>query len=119
MVSFISNYAVVHGLPQPAARSGCADTAPIYLPATEGYNTVHQKYVQVCAAVGKQAAKYHAFRATWLQCVPHIKFMTPRTDVCHYCEDFRVEIVKAVTEADKTRLAQCFKEHVEEAQILP
>ena len=38
--------------------------------------------------------------------------MTPRTDVCHYCEDFRVEIVKAVTEADKTRLAQGFKEHV-------
>ena len=74
------------------------------------------KYVQVCAAVGKQAAKYHTFCAIWLLCVPHIKFMTPRTDVCHYCEDFRVEIVKAVTEADKTKLAQGFKEHVEEAQ---
>ena len=116
IVSFISNYALVHGLPQPAAQSGRAETAPIYLPTTEGYNTVHQKYVQVCVDNGLQAAKYHAFRALWLQCVPHIKFMTPRTDVCHYCENFRTQLVRAITETDKTRLTLAFKEHVEMAQ---
>ena len=116
MVNFTCNYAVVHRLPQPAARSGRAKTAPVYLPAIEGYNTVHQKYVQACVEEGVQAAKYHAFRAIWLRCVPHIKFMTPRTDVCHYCEDFRVGIVAAVTESDKTKLAHDFQKHVEEAQ---
>ena len=37
MISFITNYATVHGQLQPAARSGRVETAHIYLPATEGY----------------------------------------------------------------------------------
>ena len=86
---FIVNYATVFGLLQPAARRGRAGKAPIYLPASEGYNTVHGKYLEACLASGKQAAKYHSFRSIWLQCLPHIQFMTPRTDVCHYCEEYR------------------------------
>ena len=116
MVEFIRNYATVFGLPQPAARRGRASTAPVYLPASEGYNTVHHKYVEACTASGKQAAKYHAFRQIWLQCVPDIQFMTPRSDVCHHCEEYRVLISKAVTEDDKLKLAEEFKGHVDEAQ---
>ena len=88
----------------------------MYLSASEGYNTVHQKYFEACVASGKRAAKYHSFRNIWLQCLPHIQFMTPRTDVCHHCEDYRVLISKATSEVDKVRLAQEFKEHVELAQ---
>lgn len=116
IVDFIVNYATVFGLPQPAARRGRAGKAPIYLPASEGYNTVHGKYLEACLASGKQAAKYHSFRSIWLQCLPHIQFMTPRTDVCHYCEEYRVLISKAINEDDKLRFSQEFKEHVEEAQ---
>ena len=116
IVDFILNYARVFGLPQPAARRGRASAAPVYLSASEGYNTVHQKYVEACVASGKRAAKYHSFRSIWLQCVPHIRFMTPRTDVCHYCEDYRVLISKAVSEVDKIKLTQEFKAHVEVAQ---
>jgi len=83
---------------------------------SEEYNTVHQKYFEACVASGKRAAKYHSFRNIWLQCLPHIRFMTPRTDVCHHCEDYRVLISKATSEVDKVRLAQEFKEHVELAQ---
>ena len=43
--------------------------------------------------------------------------MTPRTNVCHHCEHFRVEIGGAIIEADKTRLAQMFQAHVEEVQL--
>ena len=115
-VDFVTNYARVFGLPQPAARRGRASTAPIYLPASEGYNTIHCKYVDACTESEKRAAKYHAFRQIWLQCIPHIQFMTPRTDVCHHCENYRVLISKAVCEDDKLRLAQEFKVHVDEAQ---
>lgn len=45
------------------------------------------------------------------------KFMTLHTDVCHYCEGFRVAIVRAVAETEKARLTQDFKEHSEEAQM--
>lgn len=116
IVDFITNYATVFGLPQPAARRGRAAAAPIYLPASEGYSIVHSKYVEACVVSGMQAAKYHSFRQIWLQCVPHIQFMTPRTDVCHYCENYRVLISKAISEDDKLRLTQEFKEHVDEAQ---
>lgn len=37
--------------------------------------------------------------------------------MCHYCEGFRVAIVRAVAETEKARLTQDFKEHSEEAQM--
>ena len=40
-VRFIHNFALVHGLPQPAAPRGRADTAPTYLPASENFHSVH------------------------------------------------------------------------------
>ena len=104
IVDFILNYAHIYGLPQPAAGRGRAETAPVYLSASEGYNTVHQRYVEACATAGLQAAKYHVFRSTWLSCIPHIKFMTPRTDVSHYCEGFRVQLRSALQEAEKSDL---------------
>ena len=116
IVDFISNYARVHGLPQPAAGRGRAEAAPIYLSASEGYNTVHQKYIEACVTAGLPAAKYHAFRSIWLSCIPHIKFMTPRTDVCHYCESFRVQLRTALQESEKIRLTGEFQEHVTNAQ---
>lgn len=63
-----------------------------------------------------QAAKYHAFVGIWQKIVPHVKFMTPRTDVCHYCESYRVQIKHAILEFDKIHLSNKFKEHVTTAQ---
>ena len=57
IVDFISNYAEIYGLPQPAAGRGRAEVALIYLSASEGYNIVHQKYVEACISTGEQAAK--------------------------------------------------------------
>lgn len=104
-------------MPQPAARSGRGGTAPTFLPASEGYNTVHQKYLQACADEGEQAAKYHAFHSIRVRFLPHIRFMTPRTDVCHHCENFRIHVMKAVTEDEKTRTMQDFTSHVEMARL--
>ncbi len=116
IVDFIANYSQIFGLPQPAAGRGRAEVAPIYLPAREGYKIVHQKYTEACISAGKQAAKYHAFVSIWHKVLPHIKFMTPRTDVCHYCEKFRVLIKNAVVESEKIDLSSKFKEHVTNAQ---
>ena len=40
----IRNYAQVHGLPMPAAPRGRAEDAPIYLPTSASYTSVHGKY---------------------------------------------------------------------------
>ena len=39
--------------------------------------------------------------------------MTPRTDVCHYCENYRIAIQGAVTDSDKAILVAEFREHLE------
>ena len=42
--------------------------------------------------------------------------MTPCTDVCHYHEEYRVLIARTVSENDKVRRTQEFKEHVAKVQ---
>lgn len=63
-LKFIDTYAEVHGLPQPAARRGVADDAPVYLPAHQNYKLVHSKYFD--AMTGKQQCLgCHAFCNLW------------------------------------------------------
>lgn len=106
----------VFGLPQPSAEHGRANEAPLFLPASEGYHTVHHKYVESCMISGNVAAKYHSFRLIWLRCVPHIKFMTLCTDVCQTCEDFHAQTLHATSEVDKLLFSRQFQDHVTLAQ---
>ena len=112
IVDFITNYATVFGLPQQAARRGRASTPPVFLPASEGYNTVHHKYVEACVASGKQAAKDHSFHQIWLVCATY-----PIHDTPYWCLPALWELSsKALTEGDKLTLTQQFKKHVDLAQ---
>ena len=43
-------------------------------------------------------------------------FITPRTDVCHYCEDYCIAIQGDVTDSDKTTLVAEFGKYLEETQ---
>ena len=115
-IEFIKKYASVFGLPQPAAPRGRANQAPTYLPANQNHKIVHQKYQEACTKDNKPFIQYRSFIDTWHKCVPHIVFMTPRTDVCQYCENYRIAIQQAVTEDDKKKLLAEFSEHLEVAQ---
>ena len=46
VVQFIRNFAEVHGLPQPSARRGRADTPPVHVPASQNFKIVHDCYVK-------------------------------------------------------------------------
>ena len=115
-IEFIKNYASVFGLPQPAAPRGRANQAPTYLPANQNHKIVHRKYQEACTKDNKPFIQYRSFIDAWHKCVPHIVFMTPRTDVCQYCENYRIAIQQAVTEDDKKKLLAEFSEHLEVAQ---
>ena len=116
-VRFICNYAEIFGIPQPAARSGRADNPPIYLPAMQNFKIVHSKYVEACQTKDPHMRflKYKSFVSMWKQCLPDIVFMTPRSDVCATCEQFRM-IRDAVHEEEKVKLTTDFTSHVEMAQ---
>ena len=117
-VYFIRNHATIYGIPQPAARSGRAETPPIYLPASQNYKIVHAKYVEACQAKDPhfRFLQYKSFISVWKRCLPDIVFMTPRFDVCAKCELFRFQLRDAVHENDKVKVSKEFSEHVELAQ---
>ena len=83
-LQFIGNHAEVHGLPQPSARHGRAETPPIYLPASQNFKIAHQCYLKACMEQDPacRLVAYRSFVDVWHKCMPQIRFMTPRTDVC-------------------------------------
>ena len=44
---------------------------------------------------------FKTFVNVWKKCLPDIVFITPRTDICVYCEKFRSKLKEAVTEEEK------------------
>ena len=81
IVQFIKIHTEVHGIPQPAAPRGRADIPPTYLPASQNFKTVHSQYVAACTTSGNTHVGYSVFKSVWHQCMPHVRLMTPRTDV--------------------------------------
>lgn len=118
VVQFITNHAEVHGLPQPSAKRGRADTPPIYLPASQNFKIVHQCYVKASLErdPARRVMEYRSFVDVWHKCIPEVKFMTPRTDVCSKCEKFRQHIKDAISEEKKVSLTSAFSEHLDQAQ---
>ena len=114
-VQFIKNHADEFGIPHPAPLHGRATDPPVFLPASHNFKTVHVKYVASCADI--RPVGYSSFRGIWHQCLPNIKFMTPRTDVCDNCERLRQAVVSARTEEEKTEACRCFSEHIKAAQV--
>ena len=112
---FIKNFADTHGLPQPPL-CGRDSFPPVYLPPSMTYKSVHQQYVAVCQLEQTRSVAITLFNEIWHQCFPQIKFMTPRTDVCQKCEDFRSQVSHAVTEDEKRDALQHFNDHLQDAQ---
>ena len=116
MVKFIKTHAEVFGIPHPAPLHGRASIHPIYLPAFQNYKTVHKTYVESCRPDNKRAVGLSSFRSIWHQCLPHIQFMTARTDVCHKCEVYRRQVADAVGDAQKLTACTALSDHVVAAQ---
>ena len=57
-----------------------------------------------------------SMRSIWHQCLPHIKFMTPRTDVCDCCEKLLWKVSSAVGEEEKLMACNNLTAHVHAAQ---
>ena len=92
VVQFIKVYTEVHGMPQPAAPFGRADMPPTYLPASQNFKTVHAQYVTACTSTNSTHVGYSVFKSVWHHCMPHVRFMTPQTDVCAMCEEMRQNV---------------------------
>ena len=77
---------------------------------------MHALYIAACQESGFRTLSMSSFRSVWRQCLDHIKFMTPRTDVCDRCEKLRRSAATAVGEAEKLAACQALSQHVQAAQ---
>ena len=111
---FILNYSLVFGLPMPAAPRGRGEEAPIYLPASATYKSVHSEYVKQSGEA--QTLGYRAFLYLWTKKCKSIKFMTRRMDVCNKCELLRDDIRSARAEDEKISATEALRDHVVLAQ---
>ena len=116
VVVFIDNFATEFGIPHPAPLHGRTDAPPVFLPAAETYKSVHAKYVESCIHAERRAAGISLFCSIWKQCLPHIKFMSPRSDVCDACEKNRRRVTEAVTEEEKLAASAALSKHILLAQ---
>lgn len=115
-VDFVKTYADLHGLPYPAPTHGRAAKPPVYLPASESYKSMHKTYISVSQEQSVRHTGKSTFISIWKACLPHIKFMDPRADVCSVCENCRAAVAAAVAEADKLAAIEKFSKHIAEAQ---
>ncbi|XP_053392297.1 uncharacterized protein LOC128554982 [Mercenaria mercenaria] len=100
-VQYLINYAIEEGLPQSSPPRGRDESPPIYLPASKTKIMIHQEYMEACVQSGKVHVGKSTFKNVWNQCVPHIKIMNPRDDVCKTYKDFRDTISMARSEDNK------------------
>ncbi|XP_056013929.1 uncharacterized protein LOC125667802 [Ostrea edulis] len=114
-IDYIQNYAEEFGLPQPTVKN---KSIPItYLPSSGSKTTLHSLYSTSCDELGKRKVGLTTFKLLWKDCCPHIKYMTPRSDICPICEDCRARISTAVGLVEKQEDLRIFTEHLSKVEM--
>jgi hypothetical protein len=103
--NFIKLYAEKYGLPSP-------EKTITLLPTDMSYKSVHKDFLDSLPEDSNlKKLKYHAFYKIWHQLVPHIGFMSPRSDLCDTCHQLRNDLhdCSNKSESEKTELKKTFK----------
>ncbi|CAB4396013.1 unnamed protein product [Rhizophagus irregularis] len=89
ILTFIINYANVHGLPSPG-RSFRDDTMAItFLPVSDSYIGLYRLYDSSLEIDSEHYISRWSFLRIWKKYVPEIKFLSPRSDLCFHCKNMR------------------------------
>jgi len=116
VLSFISNFAAIHGLPDPGRdlRTGKGKLT-IYLPTIMNFMAIHRIYRKSMEGSDGRVVEYHAFRRLWVDNFPHIVFSKTKSDLCMTCEEHKKQInitVAAGTEEEKLEALDKAREHL-------
>jgi len=114
---FINSYAEVHGLPDPGRLK--RDTREILLPASMNYTSIWDEYQSAIESLSNDKSSkktvriisYHTFCRLWKQMTPHIKFISPRTDLCDKCDELKNSIAYANTQSHTEQLVEEYNNH--------
>ena len=116
LVVFLKRYAEMYGIPHPAPLRGRDGVPPVFLPAQKTYKDIHKDYVEACTQTDTRAVAMTSFRTIWNQCLPHIKLMSVRSDVCDKCEVLRRIVSTAGSEEASLTACTALADHIHDAQ---
>ncbi|RGB24601.1 hypothetical protein C1646_772843 [Rhizophagus diaphanus] len=93
ILTFVTNYANVHGLPSSGRHFREETTAVTYLPASESYASLWRLYTETIENIDNDneslAVSIRTFCRVWQKYLPGIKFLSPRSDLCYKCKLMR------------------------------
>jgi hypothetical protein len=103
--SFITNYAAMHGLPDPGRDLRPGQGKPkILLPSIMSYKSVHRIYIRSMHGRAEKAVEYISFVRIWHKVAPHICFIKPRSDLCLTCENHKKAINMAANLCEEEKI---------------
>ncbi|PKK56012.1 hypothetical protein RhiirC2_800946 [Rhizophagus irregularis] len=107
VISFITNYGNIYGLPSPG-RHFREDTLPItFLPASESYSSLYRLYKSAIEDDENQRIIHLAtFWRIWQKYIPEFKFLSPRSDLCSKCKEMRFNSKYWSEQESESRVAE-------------
>ena len=92
--------------------------AVVLLPTEKNYTKVYEDFVAVNKGLDSNAPiiSYKSFVRLWQNLTPHIKFMTPGTDLCEVCELLKRKLQYAQNINEKYKAELDLKNHQNEAE---
>ncbi|CAG8801396.1 19326_t:CDS:1 [Racocetra persica] len=118
--TFISNYANIHGYLSSDRHLQYDAQSIIYLPTNEDYTKVYNNFIEYLNIFPEKPfdkINYKSFVRIWKELLPHIKIMTPGTDLCETCEILKAEIRNANYNEEKELIQKRLDEHKQKATI--
>ncbi|GES74104.1 hypothetical protein GLOIN_2v1777628 [Rhizophagus clarus] len=92
ILTFIVNYANIHGLPS-LGRHFQRDTLLVtFLPASESYSSLYRLYTSTIEDLDQKIIHLTTFWRIWNKYIPEIKFLSPRSDLCFKCKEYQFKL---------------------------
>ncbi|XP_033117487.1 uncharacterized protein LOC117117326, partial [Anneissia japonica] len=121
IVTFITSYGELHGLPLPGRQSrvNTNDPRTRLLPSSENKSTVFRKYEKEMEEVNRRKtaagqpllriARRSTFNKLWLTYAPYVMISRPKSDLCWTCQANNASVYRSAneSEAEKMTRLQC------------
>jgi len=89
--------------------------AVTFLPASESFSSLYRLYISTLEDQDQKIIHLTTFWRIWNKYIPEIKFLSPRSDLCFKCKEYRFKLQHWLEQESEKRVAE-WNEHFHWAQ---
>ncbi|CAG8810613.1 25378_t:CDS:2, partial [Racocetra persica] len=121
LLSTLQNHLQINGLTERVHGNTDDSGVFIYLPTSQTYTSVYNKYKKNFYLIHDQPEKiisYSTFKKLWYEMVPNLRFQPPASDLCEICTSFKAKLLAAKKDIDEYNKVQVeYNKHKEAADL--